>query len=250
LKINSGKKMNIKDLVLKTGVVTACGLLSLQVNAAVVTMNYDISYGAVPAVGPTPWMTATFDDGGTTGSVTLSMTLAGTVGSAAVDQVYFNLDDSTGFNVTNLSFLYDMASTGPALKGKVKTKSNKIKAGGGDLYDIQMIFPNKNNAKKNEKRWEVNQTVIYNITSTDLITADSFNVVAALKNGGPGTYYSAAHVLSTGPLGNDSDWIAAGVGTVGAVPNAVPNAVPVPAAVWLFGSGLLGLVGVARRKRA
>ena len=26
------------------------------------------------------------------------------------------------------------------------------------------------------------------------------------------------------------------------------NAVPVPAAVWLFGSGLLGLVGVARRK--
>ena len=26
--------------------------------------------------------------------------------------------------------------------------------------------------------------------------------------------------------------------------------VPVPAAVWLFGSGLIGLVGVARRKRA
>ena len=26
-------------------------------------------------------------------------------------------------------------------------------------------------------------------------------------------------------------------------------AVPVPAAVWLFGSGLLGLVGIARRKR-
>lgn len=28
-----------------------------------------------------------------------------------------------------------------------------------------------------------------------------------------------------------------------------PAAVPVPAAVWLFGSGLLGLVGVARRSR-
>ena len=28
------------------------------------------------------------------------------------------------------------------------------------------------------------------------------------------------------------------------------NVVPVPAAVWLFGSGLLGLVGVARRKKA
>ena len=29
----------------------------------------------------------------------------------------------------------------------------------------------------------------------------------------------------------------------------VVNAVPVPAAVWLFGSGLLGLVGIARRKK-
>ncbi len=28
-----------------------------------------------------------------------------------------------------------------------------------------------------------------------------------------------------------------------------PNPVPVPAAVWLFGSGLLGLIGVARHKR-
>lgn len=28
------------------------------------------------------------------------------------------------------------------------------------------------------------------------------------------------------------------------------NFVPVPAAVWLFGSGLLGLIGIARRKRA
>lgn len=29
-----------------------------------------------------------------------------------------------------------------------------------------------------------------------------------------------------------------------------PSAVPVPAAVWLFGSGLLGLVGVARRRKS
>jgi hypothetical protein len=29
-----------------------------------------------------------------------------------------------------------------------------------------------------------------------------------------------------------------------------PSAIPVPAAVWLFGSGLLGLVGVARRRKS
>ena len=27
------------------------------------------------------------------------------------------------------------------------------------------------------------------------------------------------------------------------------NAIPIPAAIWLFGSGLIGLVGIARRKR-
>jgi len=31
---------------------------------------------------------------------------------------------------------------------------------------------------------------------------------------------------------------------------ATPSAVPVPAAVWLFGSGLVGLAGVARRRKA
>jgi hypothetical protein len=31
--------------------------------------------------------------------------------------------------------------------------------------------------------------------------------------------------------------------------NGTVSAVPVPAAVWLFGSGLLGLIGVARRKK-
>lgn len=29
----------------------------------------------------------------------------------------------------------------------------------------------------------------------------------------------------------------------------IVNAVPIPAAVWLFGSGLLGLIGIARRKK-
>ncbi|MCP4503572.1 MAG: VPLPA-CTERM sorting domain-containing protein, partial [Deltaproteobacteria bacterium] len=27
------------------------------------------------------------------------------------------------------------------------------------------------------------------------------------------------------------------------------SAVPAPAAIWLFGSGLIGLIGVARRKK-
>ena len=30
----------------------------------------------------------------------------------------------------------------------------------------------------------------------------------------------------------------------------ITSAVPVPAAVWLFGSGLIGLIGIARRTKA
>lgn len=33
-------------------------------------------------------------------------------------------------------------------------------------------------------------------------------------------------------------------------PNLRIEAIPVPAAVWLFGSGLIGLIGIARRKKA
>ena len=33
------------------------------------------------------------------------------------------------------------------------------------------------------------------------------------------------------------------------IDNFTIDSVPLPAAVWLFGSGLLGLIGIARRKK-
>jgi hypothetical protein len=47
-----------------------------------------------------------------------------------------------------------------------------------------------------------------------------------------------------------NDWILTGAGKLcyGGTGCSAPSQVPVPAAIWLFGSGLIGLVGIARRK--
>jgi hypothetical protein len=75
---------------------------------------------------------------------------------------------------------------------------------------------------------------------------------------GQGNPWFAAHIAGfcqpgTGgsgeqPACSDEDptsfWVGGGNGEL------PPNVIPVPAAVWLFGSGLLGLVGVARRRKS
>ena len=56
------------------------------------------------------------------------------------------------------------------------------------------------------------------------------------------------HVSSLSiPLGGD--WLTSWQVSTVQVNTAVTTVVPVPAAAWLFGSGLLALAGVARRRR-
>jgi hypothetical protein len=50
--------------------------------------------------------------------------------------------------------------------------------------------------------------------------------------------------------GTSSPGYPGGPGPVGAEQSFYVSAVPLPGAVWLFGSGLLGLLGVSRRRKA
>lgn len=76
---------------------------------------------------------------------------------------------------------------------------------------------------------------ITNVVTTGLVTTFDFHLFANElidASEDPG---------SAGFTGWTAQWHQQGSGTY--------TAVPVPAAVWLFGSGLLGLVGIARRKK-
>jgi hypothetical protein len=78
------------------------------------------------------------------------------------------------------------------------------------------------------------------------LTTNPWYILAVSSDGGAswtGDSFAACNSVSQSCSVSFAD------GTVLSVDAAIA-AVPIPAAVWLFGSGLIGLVGVARRKKA
>ena len=92
--------------------------------------------------------------------------------------------------------------------------------------------------------------MFFSITLTDSSSSTAFSWLPVELNHGitGNTTYSFANTLST-----STGMLAAGDYTLNIkMENQVNGAavIPVPAAVWLFGSGLIGLIGIARRKKA
>jgi hypothetical protein len=72
-------------------------------------------------------------------------------------------------------------------------------------------------------------------------------------NGGSGIFTLKLNNSGTGPTAGVTAVLGQAVGSdllLEADGNLNLTAVPIPAAVWLFGSGLLGLVGIAKRKKS
>jgi len=90
-------------------------------------------------------------------------------------------------------------------------------------------------------------TTVNNLTATDSTfdTPDGFQLNAVAVNLDAFGFGNGAIVTDILLTFND---ITSQFSLAGAL-NPPPVVVPVPAAVWLFGSGLIGLVGVARRKK-
>lgn len=213
------------------GSACAALLFAGAAQAATLTYEFEVSFGdlsdpdTVPPGGPTPWLTAVFDDGGTPGSVTLTMTVSSFVGIADVTEVYFNLDPA--LNPALLSIL----NTGGQAQSGITNSADCCAADSSGLYDLRISYANDT--------FSAGETSVFSITGIAGLVASDFLFYSApqigdIKYDSVGSKLAAAKFQSTGDLGLNSDWVAP---------------IPVPASVWLFGSAI-GLLGWMRRRRA
>lgn len=185
---------------------------------AVVQFDYVFEFsGATAPAGSAPWLTATFDDGGTSGSVVLTLSASGLTGTEFVSAWYFNVDPFA--NLTSIT----QTSTDPL--ATISIGEDGFKADGDGLFDFKIDFA--------ANAFTSGDTAVFAILGTGLL-AGAFSAVSALM-GGPesGGLLAAAHVQSIGIDGEDSGWVAA---------------IPIPAALPLFLAALAGLGLVARRR--
>jgi hypothetical protein len=219
--INHGKQaLMLGFLALVLG-----ALVPISSPAATVTFSYTENFTPVPPEGPAPYALAIFDDGGATGTITLTMSVAATVGTADITALYFNLNPA--LDPTLLSFTRTGGDGPSASDTVILTGIDAFRAGGDGFYDILFDFPPAPGG--DTARFNAGEFLVYEISMPGL-TAGSFNYagLAGPGTGNPGPFLSVARFQQRGNF-------------VGAV--------PVPTTVWLFASGLLGLIGIANRKR-
>jgi len=95
--------------------------------------------------------------------------------------------------------------------------------------------------------------IVFHDASTSQTVA-SWSALAATGGSGPGNLVTqATMMIAWGALDSTAitqvDFVVHGVANMDTIIDNITAVVPVPPALWLFGSGLLGLAGMARRRR-
>lgn len=182
------------------GAVALAAGISVGARASTVTFLPSVEYtnGTAPT-GPGPWLSASFDDHNSTGSVTLTLNTTNLVGTEFVGEWDFNLDPA--LDPTKLLFTKS-SSTGSFSDPSISTGTNGFKAGSDGQYDISFSF-----ATPNADRFGVGDSVTYTITGISTLSAMSFDFKSQ-PGGAAGPFFTGAHVQSIGNNGNGSGWIA------------------------------------------
>ena len=206
--------------------IVVCMLLALSSVASGAVVSYDLSVefsGATPPVGEAPWLNATFDDEGSSGSVVLTLTTPNLTGMEFVSNWMFNLD--AALDPTALDFS-SPTKTGSFDAPAISTSVDAFKADGAGYFDIKMDFSTGGGL---DARFGVGDAVEYTITGIDSLTAGSFNFLCTPADHGP--FPTAAHVQSIGD-NEDSGW----------------TTVPEPATLSLLAIG--GVLLLIRRRKS
>ena len=218
-------KQNFKKQALTMSAATLALVASQSASAAFVLVpNGDFAAGGADwgLYEATPGEVSFPAAGGNGGGYGLVSTSGGSWGGGLVggDAVPLSLADYGKVAGDTLDFQFDMKDFDGVFAGETAIKVESW-SGGAQIAGSEIQV---NYSTAGSTDWNT-----YTHSYTTVAGADSFKVVLVGTNMGEGNQ-----------LGFDNVYI----------DSSAPPEVPVPAAVWLFGSGLLGLVGVARRKRA
>jgi len=156
--------------------------------------------GTVPAP---PWLIAEFDDGGTAGSVDLTLTANNLSATEFTGEWYFNIDPV--YNATDLSNLtFTVTSTTGAFDNPTISKDiNNLQANGNGKFDILLGFSTADGGM--DYRFSDGDVLEYSIGGIGSLTAGSFNFIS-YEDGGEGEYFTTAHIQGIG-VGLESGWI-------------------------------------------
>jgi hypothetical protein len=188
----------MRSLSTTLALVLSCAFVA-GVHADMLAFEMSVEYSeGVPPAGPSPWLTAVFDDGGTPGSVELFIEATNLVDVELVNVWMFNLDPL--LDPTQLVFSTPI-KTGQFQNPDIWLGVDAHQAGGDGLFDIALEFDESNQAGR---RFGAGEAALYTITGIPTLTASSFDFLS--NSGGHGGYPSAAQVGGISP--NDgSGWI-------------------------------------------
>jgi hypothetical protein len=207
------------------------GFLAAATPSQANIIEFDFSNaGAFSGVGPSNssgvYAKAIFDDGGGSGSVTLTMSvLNNLLAGAYVNDWYFNINPTLGAPTVTFN-------SGTAAN-TVDKGQDCCKPDGSGQYDLAFHFDTSN---PGELARGTNS--VYTLALAGL-TANSFDFFStAPSDAGHGPFEAAVHVQGY----SNSVWLAPGDTPI------PPTAIPEPTTLALLGLAMLG-VGVSRRRR-
>ena len=173
-------------------------LTAARAEATVLTFALDAEYsGAAAPAGAGPWLTVTFDDGGSAGSVTFSVT-ADLAPGEFVGSLLLNLNPA--LNASNL-LAYPPQQGGTFGTPLLGAGNDAFSAGGGSAFDLRIEF----DSAPPGDRFGGSDSVTYVLSGIPSLTADDFAFLST--GGGIGGLPVAAHVQGVGPRAADSGWV-------------------------------------------